>query len=87
MAATVAGRIGSLPDWIPIHLNAEGEPDLWGTASTLWRLPLMVLMLSIMSGVVAFYLWKRDLFAARFTLASTILIHVLGWIALVNLVW
>jgi hypothetical protein len=87
MAATVAGRMSSVPDWIPIHLNAEGEPDLWGTSSTLWRIPLMVLMLSIMSGAVALYLWKRDQFAARFTLASTLLIHMLSWIALVNLVW
>jgi hypothetical protein len=76
-----------VPDWIPIHLNAEGEPDIWGTSTTLWRIPLLVLMLSIMSGAVALYLWKRDPFAARFTLVSTLLIHVLSWIALVNLAW
>jgi hypothetical protein len=87
MAATVAGRMSSLPDWIPIHLNAEGQPDLWGTASTLWRIPLMVLVLSLMSAAVSWYLWKREPFAARFTLASTVLIHALSWIALVNLVW
>jgi hypothetical protein len=87
MAATIAGRMSSLPDWIPIHLNAEGQPDLWGTASTLWRIPLMVLMLTLMSAAVSWYLWKREPFAARFTLASTVLIHALSWIALVNLVW
>jgi hypothetical protein len=87
MAATVAGRKSSLPDWIPIHLNAEGEPDLWGTAATLWRIPLMAAMLTIMSAAVGWYLWKRDPFASRFMLASTVLIHALCWVALINLVW
>jgi hypothetical protein len=87
MAATVAGRMSSLPDWLPIHLNAEGEPDLWGSASTLWRIPLMAVVLTLMSGGTAWYLWKRDPFAARFTLGSTVLIHALSWVALINLVW
>ena len=80
-------RLDSLPDWIPIHLNAEGDPDLWGTSSTLWRIPLMAFVLTIMSLFVAWYLWRRDQFAARFTLLSTLLIHALSWIALVNFVW
>jgi hypothetical protein len=87
MAATVAGRMSSLPDWLPIHLNAEGEPDLWGSSSTLWRIPLMTAMLTLMSIGTAWYLWKRDPFAARFTFASTVLIHALSWVALINLVW
>jgi hypothetical protein len=87
MAATVAGRKSSLPDWMPIHLNAEGNPDLWGSPSTLWRIPLMVVMLSIMSGVVAWFVGKSDPFAARFTVGSLILIHALSWIALIGLAW
>jgi hypothetical protein len=87
MAATLLGRLDTLPDWIPIHLNAEGEPDFWGTASTLWRIPLMTFVLTVMSASVAWYLWKRDPFAARFTLGSTVLINVLSWIAIINFVW
>lgn len=87
MAATVAGRMSSLPDWLPIHLNAEGTPDRWGTSSTLWRIPLMVLFLSLMSAAVAWAVGKRDPFAVKFTLASTLLVHALCWIALVNLAW
>ncbi|MCC6790309.1 MAG: hypothetical protein IT336_01420 [Thermomicrobiales bacterium] len=87
MAATVAGRMSSVPDWIPIHLNAEGTPDLWGESSTLWRVPLMALMLTLMSAGTAWYLWKRDPFAARFMIGSTVLIHALSWVALINLVW
>lgn len=87
MAATVAGRMGSLPDWIPIHLNAEGTPDKWGTSSTLWRIPVMVVFVSLMSAAVAWAVGKRDAFAVRFALGSTLLIHALCWIALVNLAW
>ncbi len=87
MAATVAGRMGSLPDWIPIHLNAEGTPDKWGTSSTLWRIPVMVVFVSLMSASVAWAVGKRDAFAVRFALGSTLLIHALCWIALVNLAW
>jgi hypothetical protein len=87
MAATLLARVDSLPDWIPIHLNAEGEPDFWGTGSTLWRIPLMTFVLTVMSAAVTWYLWKRDPFAARFTIGSTVLINLLSWIALINFVW
>lgn len=84
MAVVLAIRLGSLPEWIPIHLNAEGTPDRWGTHETLWQIPLMAFMLSLMSGAVAWYLAKRDPFAARFTMLSTVLMQALAWIALVH---
>lgn len=87
MAATLLGRIGSLPEWIPIHLNAEGEPDRWGTNETLWRLPLMTIVFTLMCGVVAWYLRNRDAFGMRFMVMSAVLIHVTSWIAVVNFVW
>jgi hypothetical protein len=87
MAASVAGRIGSLPDWVAIHVNAEGTPDRFGTPATLWRVPLMATMLTLMSAAVAFYLAKRDPFASRFALTSTLIIHALAWIALIHLLW
>lgn len=87
MAATLLARIGSLPDWIPIHLNAAGEPDRWGTNETLWRIPLMAVVFTLMSGVVSWYLRHRDAFGARFLVMSTTLVHVTSWIAVINFVW
>jgi hypothetical protein len=84
MAVALALRLGSLPDWIPIHLNAEGAPDRWGTRGTLWEIPLMAFMLSLMAGALAWYLAKRDPFAARFTMLSTVLVQALAWIGLVH---
>jgi len=87
MAATLLGRLSSLPEWIPIHFNAEGEPDRWGTNETLWRIPLMAFVFTVMCGLVAWYLRSRDAFGARFLVMSAVLIQVTSWIAVVNFVW
>lgn len=87
MAATVAGRTSSMPDWFPIHLNAEGAPDLWGTPASLWRIPLMAVMLTLMACAFAWFTSRRDPFAARFAIGATILLQLLCWIALINLAW
>lgn len=87
MAATVAGRTSSMPDWFPIHLNAEGDPDLWGTPGSLWRIPLMAVMFTLMACAFAWFTSRRDPFAARFAIGATILLQLLCWIALINLAW
>jgi hypothetical protein len=87
MAITMAARIGDLPDTIPLHLNASGNPDLWGSPSALWRIPLAVVMSLTMSLVIAVFLWKRDPFAARFAIGSTVLIQILAWVAVVDALW
>ena len=86
MIIVLAIRIGSLEPWIPIHLNAEGTPDLWGTRSTLWRLPLMAGVFTVMSAAVCWFMAKRNAFASRFAMLSVLLIHALIWIALVHLI-
>ena len=85
MTSRIAARQSRLVDWMPIHLNAAGAPDHWGSPSTLWRLPLMVVMVTLMSAVLAWFAAKRDAFAVQFVLASTSLIQALCWVALVNL--
>lgn len=87
MAATVAGRTSALPAWMPIHSNAQGNPDLWGDPNTIWRIPLMVAILTIMSAAVAWFVSKGDPFAARFALGTVILVHAMSWIGLVALAW
>jgi hypothetical protein len=87
MVATVAARQGQVADWFPIHLNAAGTPDEWGSPATLWRLPLMTVMVTLMAVVLAWFLAKRDAFAAQFVLASALLIQALCWIAVIHLAW
>jgi hypothetical protein len=87
MIATVGSRSDSLPSWIVIHLNAAGDPDRWGTASTVWRLPLMTAMLTLGTFAGALFVARRDPFASRFLLLSVLLIHALAWIGLVRILW
>lgn len=87
MAATVAAGAGDLPEWFPIHLDASGDADSWGTSDVLWRIPFGVLMTVAMSVVIAVILWKRDRFAARMAMAGTALAQVLAWVALADFIW
>jgi hypothetical protein len=87
MAASIAAGAGDLPDWFPIHLDASGDANSWGTSDVLWRIPFGVLMALIMSLAIAAVLWKRDRFAARLAIAGTALAQVLAWVALVDFVW
>lgn len=87
MLASIAAGAGDLPEWLPIHLDASGNVDVWGTKATLWRIPLGALMALIMGLVVAAFLWKRDRFAARFAIVGTAIVQVLAWVALVDFIW
>jgi hypothetical protein len=87
MTLVVAARIGNLPDIVPIHLDASGTPDLWGTSSTIWRVPVAVTMITVINTVTAWYISARDPFAARFLVGSAILAQVIAWIALFLLLW
>ncbi|MBX3069875.1 MAG: hypothetical protein KF883_05195 [Thermomicrobiales bacterium] len=87
MIASIAAGSGGLADWFPIHLDASGNPDVWGTKDTLWRIPLGSLIALLMALVVAALLWKRDRFAARFALFGTLLLQVLAWVALIDFIW
>ncbi len=48
-----------LPDKIPVHFNASGQPDGYGTRSTLWILPLtgafMYLIMTILGAFPNIY--------------------------------
>lgn len=87
MTLLVGSRIGNLPDVFPIHLDASGAPDLWGTQSTIWRVPLAAAMITLINTIVALYMSPRDPFVARFLVGSALLAQVIAWIALFLLLW
>jgi hypothetical protein len=87
MAAIVGNRISTLPDTVVLHLNAAGVPDLSGSRSNLWRLPLAITMMTVMNAVGAWFFLARDAFVSRLILGVTLLIHVLAWMAVFQLFW
>jgi uncharacterized membrane protein len=44
-----------LPDTIPIHFNAAGAPDGYGSNSSLWFLPVTALFMYLLMSVVQFF--------------------------------
>ncbi|MGD9711306.1 MAG: hypothetical protein AB7V46_04470 [Thermomicrobiales bacterium] len=87
MVASIAAGAGDLPEWFPIHLDAAGNPDVWGTDAVLWRIPFGALMAMVMALIIAGFLWKRDRFAARMAIVGTAAIQVLAWVALIDFIW
>ncbi len=87
MIASIAAGAGDLPEWFPIHYDASGNVDRWGTQSVLWRIPFGAFMAMIMSLVIAAFLWKRDRFAARFAITGSAVVQVLAWVALIDFIW
>ncbi len=87
MIATIAAGAGDLPEWLPLHLDAAGNPSQWGTTDVLWRIPFASMMALLMSIGIAAVLWKRDRFAARFTIAGTLVVQLLAWVALIDQIW
>ncbi len=87
MAIVISLRNDALPAWLAIHINAAGNPDRWGTPATVWRVPLMAAMLTVMNLIAGSFLARWDRFAAQFLLGSSLLIHVLAWMALIGLLW
>jgi uncharacterized membrane protein len=51
--------LNALPETIPVHFNATGQPDDYGSRSSLWFLPLtgvfMYLMFTILEGFPQIY--------------------------------
>jgi hypothetical protein len=87
MIATISSRVDELPTSIPLHLNAAGAPDQWGTPATLWRIALMVAMLTLGNFATSVFVSRRDPFAARLLISGALLVHVLAWIGLVRHLW
>jgi hypothetical protein len=87
MAAVVSMRTDAVSPWFVTHINAAGDADRWATSDAIWRLPLMMGVMSLASIAASIYVGRRDPFASRFLMASMLLIHLLGWIGLVRILW
>jgi hypothetical protein len=74
-------RLGGVPSPMVLQLDAAGNPDLWGSPSVLWRLPVMSLFITVMFLVVAWFLHPIDRFASRFALGAAFVAQLIAWAA------
>jgi hypothetical protein len=84
MALILGVRLGGVPSPTVLHLDAAGNPDRWGPPSVLWRLPLMAFFITLMFGVVAWFLHPIDRFAARFALGAAMVAQLVTWVAVIQ---
>jgi hypothetical protein len=84
MALLLGVRLSGIPSPTVLRLDAAGNPDFWGPASVLWRLPLMSLFLTVMFLVVAWFIHPLDRFAARFALGAAIVAQLIAWVAVIQ---
>ncbi len=87
MAMVVSNRLDLLPLTIPTHVSASGLPENIRGRNALWSVPLLSIALSLMNIVMAWFLSKADMFAARFILAAALLVQFIAWIALIRYLW
>lgn len=80
-------RSGSADVWLPMHLNAEGTPTVYGTTSAIWRLPFFALMTTVMAVGLGWFLRLKEPFAAQYLVVGALLVHVIIWVGTITLLW
>lgn len=80
-------RSNSLAAWIPMHLDAEGTADEYGTMATIWRLPFFALMSTLAAMGIGWWLRSREAYATQFLIVGALLIHGLIWVGAINMLW
>ena len=80
-------RSGSAPDWIPINFDAEGNVQTFGTTATIWRMPIFAFFSSAIALGLAWYLRRREPFAAQFLGVAALMVNAIVWVGVITLLW
>lgn len=85
MAVLVMNRVENLAPGFATHITASGLREEFRSEEALWQLPLMAGALLLMNGVAAWFFATYSSFSARFLLATSVLVHLLIWVALIRI--
>jgi hypothetical protein len=86
MIAVLYSQYEGIPSVIPLHWNAHGDPDQFGTPRDLWRLPLIAVVVLVLNTALATVALTIDRFMARFLTAATPVVQILAFVALIRAV-
>ncbi len=75
-----------LPEIIPLHFNAFGQPDFIGYRVDIFRLPAFGLLLLLLNTVLGVALHRLDRFAALIILWAAPVVQAMFWFAVFRLV-
>lgn len=82
MIIIVATRKDNLGPLIFTHVNANGEAEGIMGSSAIWNLPLIAGMVTLINGVLAWFISRWGMFLPRFLLGGAIGVHFMVWVAL-----
>ncbi len=79
-------RYPSLPDQVPLRVNAAGEAGGWVRRIRVFYLPLIGLLTLLANTTLGFLLYRRERVAAYLLWAGSLIVQVLVWVAAVGIV-
>jgi hypothetical protein len=82
MLAYTFNEVDFLPEQIPLHWSAQGEPVRVGSSATIWTLPLLALTVLVVNAALATFVIQFDRVAARLLVSITPVVQVLVAIAI-----
>lgn len=85
MAIFVANQADSLAPTFATHVSASGVLEDFRSSNSLWRLPLLSAMLTLMNIGAAWFISPLDRFASRFLLAAAVVVQLVVWVALIRI--
>jgi hypothetical protein len=81
----ISMRYASLADLQPLHFDAAGQPDRWGTRIQVFTLPFIGLLALIANGGLGFLLYERERTASYLLWSGAIVVQVLVWGAILGI--
>ncbi len=78
-------RYPALADLQPLHFNAAGQPDRWGTPAQTFTLPFIGLLALIANGGLGLLLYERERPASYLLWSGAVVVQILAWGATLNL--
>jgi hypothetical protein len=81
----IALRYPTLADLQPLHFDAEGLPDRWGTQAQVFTLPFIGLLALIANAGLGFLLYERERPAAYLLWSGAIGVQLLVWGATIGI--
>lgn len=87
MAIVVANRIDAVNPVIATHVSASGVLEHFASRTTIWQVPLLATMLTLMNVVAAWFISPLDRFASRFLLTTSVIVQFVAWVAVLRILW
>jgi hypothetical protein len=85
MVGYIAMQYDDIPPSLTLHWNVDGLPGRIGEPREIWILPVIAGLVLFANLGLAWSVAQFDRFAARLLMSSTLIVHIVTWLALIML--